>query len=406
MGKFIINGGRRLTGEVRVSGSKNAALPIIFASLITHGVSEIRNLPDISDVRCALLIAKSFGARISVRDGVAIIDTRALEYVTPPIELVASLRASTYLIGAGLVRFSRAELMPFGGCNFAKRPIDIHLAAAEAFGATVGEDNLSALELHPASISLPKKSVGATVNALIMAAGISGESRIRGYAIEPHILTLIEYLRSAGAMIEMSGDEVRVVGRELRGGHVNVPGDMIEAGTYLAASLITGGDVSVSGFAPSELDSFVEPLVHAGVEVKRGSDSMRLSRHPIHAMNIVTAAFPGFPTDLQPIFAAIMAKFRGGSIRETVWQGRFGYLAELAKLGVSSSLDAYGAIIHPSKPTSGIIRATDLRGGAAGILLALAADGVSEIGAGELVLRGYERPVEKLTALGARISYE
>lgn len=405
MGKFIINGGRRLTGEVRVSGSKNAALPIVFASLITHGVSEIHNLPDISDVRCAILIAKSFGARISVRDGVAIIDTRSIEYVTPPIELVASLRASTYLIGSGLVRFGKAELMPFGGCNFAKRPIDIHLAAAEAFGASIAEDILSASELHPASISLPKKSVGATVNALIMAAGTAGESRIRGYAIEPHVLTLIEYLRSAGAVIEMIGDELRVVGRELRGGHVSVPGDMIEAGTYLAASLITGGDVTVSGFSASELDSFVDPLRHAGVEVKGGSDWIRLLRYPYREMHITTAAFPGFPTDLQPIFAPIMAKFRGGSIRDTVWQGRFGYLSELAKLGVSYSLDAYGAIIHPSAPSSGIIRATDLRGGAAGILLALAADGVSEIRSGELVLRGYENPVEKLTALGARITY-
>lgn len=406
MGKFIIHGGRRLTGEVRVSGSKNAALPIIFASLITHGVSEIHNLPDISDVRCALMIAKSFGARISVRDGVAIIDTRALEYVTPPIELVSSLRASTYLIGAGLVRFGRAELLPFGGCNFAKRPIDIHLSAAESFGATIDGDALSASRLHPASIDLPKKSVGATVNALIMAAGAEGESRIKGHAIEPHVLTLIDYLRSAGALIEPIGDELRVVGRELRGGHVSVPGDMIEAGTYLAASLITGGDVAVSGFVTSELDSFLEPLARAGVEVKRGADWIRLSRSPSRDMHIVTEAFPGFPTDLQPILAAIMARFRGGSIRETVWQGRFGYLSELAKLGVSYSLDAYGAIIHPSRPSSGIIRATDLRGGAAGILLALAADGVSEIRSGELVLRGYERPVEKLSSLGARIFYE
>ena len=403
MGKVIINGGRRLSGEVAVSGSKNAALPVIFASIITHGVSEIRNLPDISDVRCALRIVEAFGARVRFFDGVAIIDTRELEYRTPPIESVSSLRASTYLIGAGLVRFGRAELFPFGGCNFSKRPIDLHLMAAESFGAKTDSETLTAKKLSPATVRLPKKSVGATVNSLILAAGTSGESRIFGYAEEPHILTLIEYLRSAGANIEQRGDELRVHGGELHGGVALIPGDMIEAGTYLAASLVTGGEVTVTGFNTAELDSFVEPLRESGVRAEGGADWLRISRAPIKEMKIVTSAYPGFPTDLQPIFAVIMARFRGGRITETVWQGRFGYLGELARLGVSYALDAYGATVLPSRLIPGIMRSTDLRGGAAGVLLALATDGISEIHDAEIIMRGYERPIEKLSSLGAKI---
>lgn len=405
MGKFIVNGGRRLHGEVEVSGSKNAALPIIFASLITHGVSEIRNLPDITDVKIALMIIEQLGARVSLDGGVALIDTRSLEYRSPSAELVSCLRASTYLIGAGLVRFCRAELLPFGGCNFSHRPIDIHLAAAESFGAVLDGGTLTADTLHPAEITLAKKSVGATVNSLILAAGTKGESRIRGYAIEPHILTLIEYLRSAGAVIEPSGDALRIVGGHLHGGSVSIPGDMIEAGTYLAASLVTGGDVTVTGFFTDELCSFIDPLCVAGVRAEGGKDWLRLSGAPRRKMDIVTAAYPGFPTDLQPIFSVLMAKFHGGTVRETVWQGRFGYLSELAKLGLSYSLDTYGASIHPSHPLSGTMRATDLRGGAAGLLFALAAEGQSEICSGEVILRGYERPIEKLRELGAEIGY-
>ena len=405
MGRFVIRGGKTLCGEVTVSGSKNAALPIIFASLITHGVSEIYNLPDISDVRCALDIIKEFGAEVSICEGVAYINTANLEYRRPSDGKVSELRASTYLLGACLARFGRAELQSFGGCNFSKRPIDMHIAAATSFGARESCDALISGALSAAYISFAKKSVGATVNALIMAAAAEGESRIYGYAEEPHILTLIEYLRSAGACIERSDGCLSVLGGKLHGGRITIPGDMIEAGTFLAASLVTGGNVRVCGFDPAELSSFISPLVSAGVSSDIGSDNISLKGTPTCRMSIETSAYPGFPTDLQPIFAVIMARFFGGNIKETVWQGRFGYLSELAKQGIRYSISDRGARIYPSVFVPSIARSTDLRGGAAAVLTALCAEGESCVESGELILRGYERPDDKLRKIGADVVY-
>ena len=405
MGKFIVSGGKPLFGEVEVSGSKNAALPIIFASLITHGVSEIHNLPEITDVMLALEIIEGFGAKITKHDGTVYIDTRELAYYLPAEDKVSRLRASTYLIGAGLGRFGRAELQSFGGCNFSRRPIDMHICAAEKFGAYADGKTLVADKMRSSDIFFEKKSVGATVNALIMAASVKGNSRIYGYAEEPHVIALIDYLKSAGAAIYKSNGAICISGGDLHGGKISVPGDMIEAGTFLAASLITGGRVTVRGLEISELDSFLSPLVTAGVELKSSRVMAELCGHPREAMSIVTSAYPGFPTDLQPIFSVIMARFMGGNIRETVWPGRFGYISELKKLGVIADTDSEMVRISPSKIKCGTMNATDLRGGAAGILAALSADGRSEILSGEMVLRGYERFDKKLRNLGAEIFY-
>jgi UDP-N-acetylglucosamine 1-carboxyvinyltransferase len=405
MGRFIVSGGRALEGNVHVSGSKNAALPVIFASLITHGVSEIRNLPDITDVNLAIEIIEELGAKTErIRDALYI-DTTALDYTLPQAEKVASLRASTYLIGAGLARFGRAELQSFGGCNFSKRPIDLHIFAAESFGAYHRDNVITCKRLTPTDLSFAKRSVGATVNALIMASSAKGVSRIYGCAEEPHIFTLIEYLKSAGARIDKLDGALCVKGNDLHGGRVSIPGDMIEAGTFLAASLVTGGDISVSGFDPHELSSFFESLTEGGVNVTVENGAVSLEGFPKKPISITTAAYPGFPTDLQPVFSVILARFLGGNIKETVWQGRFGYLSELAKLGVRYKLDECGAQIYNSTVSHGVMRATDLRGGAAGILTALSAEGRSEILSGELVLRGYERLDEKLRRLGAEIIY-
>lgn len=406
MGKFVVCGGKRLCGEVFVSGSKNAALPIIFASLITHGVSEIRNLPKINDVKCALSIIENFGAKVYIDADSCLIDTTDLCYARPSDSDVSQLRASTYLIGACLGRFGRAELQRFGGCAFSFRPIDMHISAALDFGAVEGEGVLLADSLHPADIVFARKSVGATVNALIMAAATKGESRIYGYAEEPHIISLMDYLISAGASIRRQEDCLTVSGGGLCGGSVRIGGDMIEAGSFLCASLLTGGDVFVRGFDPEELSSFFSVLSDAGVRVELYPDGVRVSGAPDRRMCVVTEAYPGFPTDLQPIFAALQARFCGGSIRETVWQGRFGYLTELAKLGVSYRMEGDGVEILPSRLQSGVLRAVDLRGGAAAILLALAIDGRSEINSGEIVLRGYERLCEKITSLGGEIFFD
>ena len=405
MGKFTVNGGRPLVGSVRVSGSKNAALPIIFASIITRGVSRFYNLPDITDVSDALGIVGELGAKIWRDADVTYVDTRELKYRDLSLDRVRRIRASTYLIGSCLSRFKRAELLPFGGCGFAQRPIDMHLDAAEKFGAKTEGVNLSAERLHPAEISFRQPSVGATVNALILAAGIEGESRLIGAAREPHISALISYLNSAGATVSDVGDVITVVGGELRGGVAVIPGDMIEAGTYLAASIVTDGKVRVSGFDTRELAAFTSPLLSAGVIEQVSDGGVTLLGRPKRAMSVVTAAYPGFATDLQPIFSTILAISQGGSIRDEVWCSRFGYLSELSKLGVKYSQEDNCAHILPSRITPANLTATDLRGGAAAIILSLAAKGISEIDCGELVLRGYDSLVEKLSILGADISY-
>ena len=406
MGRFIVNGAKPLYGAVRVSGSKNAALPIIFASLTTRGVSRFYNLPDIGDVRDALDIISGFGAKITNSVGVTLVDTRDLTYCAPKIECVKRIRASTYLIGACLAGFGSAELLEFGGCAFCTRPIDMHIDAAKSFGAELDANVLTARELHPAKICFRRKSVGATVNALILAASTEGESILKGCACEPHISALISYLKSAGASIRVTGDEITVRGARLRGGTAVIPGDMIEAGTYLAASLVTEGRVRVSGFDTRELASFTSPLLSCGVIEDVSGGSVMLVGKPKKEISVCTGAYPAFPTDLQPIFSTILATSRGGLIEDTVWPARFGYLEELSRMGLSFSRDSNRARIFPSEILQSNVRARDLRGGAAAVILALLAEGESVIKDAELVLRGYDSFAAKLRDLGADIVYE
>lgn len=405
MGKFTVYGGKPLVGSVRVSGSKNAALPIIFAAITTKGVSRLYNLPDITDVTDALGIIRELGAKIRREGEVTFVDTRELHYTSLNLDRVRRIRASTYLIGACLSRFKRAELLPFGGCSFSHRPIDMHLDAAGKFGAEINENNLTVKKLIPAQIDFRLPSVGATVNTLILAASTKGESRLTGAACEPHIHALIEYLKSAGAEISDKDGVITVRGNDLHGGVAVIPGDMIEAGTFLSASIVTDGRVRVSGFDPRELSAFTSILLSAGVIEDLSDGGVTLLGRPRREISITTGAYPAFATDLQPIFSTVLASSRGGRIEEQVWKSRFGYLDELSRLGMSYSLDGNIARIFPSAPLSGNVTATDLRGGAAAVIFALSANGKSEINSGELVLRGYDSFVKKLKNIGADISY-
>ena len=390
MKKIVVKGGIPLHGEVAVSGSKNAALPIIFACIIANGVSRIDNLPDIGDVRVALDILRGFGAQINREGERVIIDTGSLHYCTPRSSLVSGIRASTYLIGACLARFGRCEISSFGGCNFSHRPIDMHLAACRAMGAEVGEYEITASRLRGTAIDFDKPSVGATVNSLLLSVSAEGETRIRGFAREPHIDALIDFLLSCGAEIRRTRDEIIVVGRSLHGGCIRVIGDMIEAGSYLAAGYATGGIVDVA-------DSNVEGM-EIVIDVICGAKN---------GFTEVTASpYPGFPTDLQPVAASLMAVCTGGKITDTVWPHRFGYLNEISKFGVKFKADGNNAVIFPSKINCAEVTAPDLRGGFACLMCALAAEGESKIYSAEIILRGYERLVEKLRAIGAEIRIE
>ncbi len=407
MKRIIVKGPSRLVGDVSVSGSKNAALPIIFASVITQGISEICRLPDIGDVRVALEIIRGFGARVTRSGDLTYIDTRELAYRAPDESLVSKIRASTYLIGSCLARFGECRLSSFGGCNFASRPIDMHLDACRALGANISEDRVTARKLSGSEISFAKQSVGATVNAIILAATSEGETKIRGFATEPHIDALIDFLISAGASIERDDNEIRIKGRELHGGRITVIGDMIEAGSYLAASLMTDGAVRVNNCPTRDMRAFLDSLSVLGAEniINEDSVTSRLTGRGEY-ISVTAAPYPAFPTDLQPIIAPLMAKYAGGDITDTVWQTRFGYLGTLSAFGIDSTVSYNRAQINPSSIKPAAVTVPDLRGGAACLLCALAADGRSEIHSAEIILRGYEKLAEKLCALGAQLQIE
>ena len=405
MKKIVLQGGAKLNGEISVSGSKNAALPIIFACILTNGVSEIENLPDIGDVRDALELIKIFGARIEMADGKALIDTRELSYEKPSAALASKIRASTYLIGSCLARFGRCHILPFGGCNFSLRPIDMHLDACLKLGATVDGDFITASRLVGGEIHFAKPSVGATVNAILLSASADGETHIHGCAIEPHIDALIDFLNSCGAMIERKGRSLYVVGRELHGGKISIIGDMIEAGSYLALGALTGGKIRVNNLPMSDMDSVFREFSDIGVQIDVESDSAIAGQLTSgNFLSLTTSPYPGFPTDLQPIFAPLMAAAEGGVITDTVWQSRFGYLNSLAPFGIESRLFEGSAQIYKSKTKCAKTVSTDLRGGMACLITALSSPGISEIYSADLILRGYENLENKLGVLGADIN--
>ena len=406
MKQIIVNGGRPLGGELSVAGSKNSALPVIFACILTNGVSRIENLPDIGDVDVALRILSSFGAVITKTDEATYIDTRDLYYIDPAPSLVEMIRASTYLMGACLSRFSISRIMRFGGCNFSLRPIDMHIDACISFGARLKGDLLISDRIRGCEIEFSKASVGATVNALLLASSADGDSIIRGCAVEPHIDLLIDFLNSCGADIRRSGRDLYVRGTELHGGNIRINADMIEAGSYLALSLMCGRDIRVLGCPTHEMASVISTYDDMGAEVIEDKGELSISLKEYKPTLITAMPYPGFPTDLQPIFAPIMAKFGGGEIVDTVWEGRFVYLSSLSDFGVKSRTDGNHSYIYPSKIGCGITTATDLRGGMAALMCALHSAGQSVILSAETILRGYENLVEKLSAIGADIKID
>ena len=404
MGKFIIKGNRALSGSVEISGSKNAALPLIFASIITCGVSVLHNVPDIGDVNVAVEIISSFGADVVRRGADLIIDTTDLTYSRPSDVLVSRIRASTYLLGANLSRFGTAHIQAFGGCNFDDRPIDMHITAMTLFGAEHSSDVFTVKRLVGADVRFDKMSVGATINAILLAVLAEGSSRIFGYAKEPHVLSLIEFLTSAGADITIFEDRLEIVGKELSGAEATVIADMIEAGTYLSLSLLTASDIKVVGADSAHLSSFFQALSSSGGVFEIGGNYIRAKGEITEPLNIVTGPYPGFPTDLQPQIAPLLARFCGGRITERVWSGRFGYLSELELFGVRCDICESSALIYPSTLRSASAKAIDLRGGAALLMCALFAEGESVIDSAQIIKRGYSDIVYKLKKLGADIA--
>ena len=405
MSALTVNGGATLSGDIAVGGAKNAALPIIFATLLTYGVSTIENVPKILDVDVAIDIISEFGARVKRNNDALVIDTTDLSYCVPSEKNVSKIRASSYLLGSCPSRFGRAQVMSFGGCNFENRPIDMHLLALTKLGAVISGNDIKANKLVGADIIFDKISVGATVNALLLATGAAGKTRIFGYAREPHVYALAEYLKTAGAEIEFSNECVTVVGKKLHGGSARIIPDMIEAGTYLLISAATGSKLRVLGADGGQIESFMKDFSASGVGFSLSDGAIAPLGRVNSYFEITTGPHPAFPTDMQPQCAPLMSRC-GGRITDNVWCGRFGYLNELAKFGLMHTRVKNSALISPSKLHSASVFATDLRGGAAALIAALSCEGESVIKNAEIIDRGYEDIVEKLCSVGAKIYRE
>ncbi len=413
--KIIIRGKKPLSGDVSISGMKNAALPIIFASVLVRGVCTLENIPDVSDIAISLDILSQMGARVTRPEpSVVTIDTEGLIQGTSPYELVRQLRGSTYLLGAELGRFGKATVGWPGGCDFGSRPLDQHTKGFEALGATYSNDNgyihLDAPNgLVGSSVYFDVASVGATVNVMLASVLASGTTVIDNAAREPHIVDLANFLNSCGANITGAGTPmIKVRGvEELRGCSYTIIPDMIEAGTYMVAAAATGGCVHIHSVIPKHVETITAKLCEMGVSVEEFDDSILVKKGEgeLKYVNIKTLYYPGFPTDMHPPFAPLLCLANGVScIQEGIWENRFRYVDELRKMGATAILDSRNVtFLGGAKLVGSPVEAVDLRAGAAMIIAGLAAEGVTEISNVGYIKRGYDNIVGKLQALGADI---
>ncbi|MCQ2427572.1 MAG: UDP-N-acetylglucosamine 1-carboxyvinyltransferase [Clostridia bacterium] len=418
MKKIIINGGNKLKGDIYVSGMKNAALPIIFATILTGDMCSIENLPDVTDVNLSLDILAAMGAEIRRTGSTSvIIDTSKLSPECPDNGMVGRLRGSTYLLGALLGRFGDAKVGFSGGCNFGVRPIDQHIKGFQALGADVlNEDDCNHVTagaggLHGGSVYLDIASVGATINVMLAAVTARGRTTIDNAAREPHIVDLANFLNMCGARITGAGTSfIKIMGvEELHGCSYTIIPDMIEAGTYMAAAAATGGRVNIKGVIPKHMETVTAKLQEMGVGVDEKDESLIVTRSSaLNGTNLKTFFYPGFPTDMQPQFGALLASASGTSvITEGVFDSRFRYVEELAKMKADITVDGRTATINGVERLCGAeVKAVDLRAGAALVIAGLAAEGTTVITGVELIERGYNDIVGKLRKLGADIRLE
>lgn len=408
-----VNGGKQLNGSVTISGAKNAAVAVLPAVVLSDGICRIENLPNISDVSKVLKVLQELGASVKlINKSTVEIDPRPINSHVVSKEMAEGMRASSYFMGALLGRFSRAVVAPPGGCDFGVRPIDQHIKGFEALGADVTFDNgmvnINSTELNGSSVYLDVVSVGATINIMLAAVKVRGLTVIENAAREPHIVDLANFLNSMGANIMGAGTNViKIRGTSrLEGVTYSIIPDQIEAGTYMVAAAATKGDVLIKNVTPKHLESIIAKLVEAGVEVTEYDEAVRvkMSTRP-KKCNVKTLPHPGFPTDMQPQFAAFLALAQGTSIvTEGVWDNRFRYVDQLTMMGANIQVDGKVAVISGvSSLSAAPVKANDLRAGAAMIIAGLVANGVTEIDNIEYIERGYENIVEKLTELGADI---
>jgi UDP-N-acetylglucosamine 1-carboxyvinyltransferase len=414
MDKLVINGPSSLMGEVVISGAKNAAVAIIPAAIMADDVCIIENLPNIEDVKSLFTTINKIGAKCDFIDKHTLrIDSSGVENISATFDEVKKMRASYYLLGALLGRYKKAEVAMPGGCDFGTRPVDLHLKGFKAMGAevTIERDiiRVEAKELKGAAIYMDTVSVGATINIMLTATLATGTTTIENAAKEPHVVDVANFLNIMGAKIKGAGtDVIRIVGVEkLHGAEYTIIPDQIEAGTYMIAAAISGGDVKVKNLIPKHMDSLSAKLMEMGVEIEEFDDYIRVNatNRRLNAVDVKTMAYPGFPTDLQPQMAALLAVAEGTSkITENVWEKRYQYADELKRLGAQVNVEGRVAIITGVSQLKGAkVDATDLRAGAAMVIAALNAKGETTIGEVKYIDRGYEDFEDKLNQMGADV---
>ena len=413
MERLVISGEQRLNGEIKISGMKNSALPIIFATILVKEECIIDNVPLVSDVLNALEILKMMGARVDFIDKHSVlINTKDLSPKITGYELISKMRASSYLMGTMLARFGCAYLPMPGGCNFGKRPIEQHLKGFETLGAEcfVEEEFIfikSKNSLKSTKITLDKISVGATINIVLASVFLAGETVIENAAIEPHVDDLICFLNACGAKIARKDRKIYVNGvKKLHGTTYKIYPDMIESLTYMTFVGATRGDITLCGVNYEHIRFCADIFTGMGYKIENYGDKVRVCVNSIlNGARVVTLPYPFFPTDLHPQFAALLCFTRdGGVIKEEVFPSRFAYVYELMKMGAKISREDNVAYIFPSQMHGADIDATDLRAGASLICAALGANGKSTIKNVNYIVRGYQDITTKVSLIGGKIN--
>jgi UDP-N-acetylglucosamine 1-carboxyvinyltransferase len=410
--KLIIRGGKKLSGDVTVSGSKNASLPIFCATLLAAGQHEISNVPFLRDINTTIKVLESLGAVVDGNGDVVRIDTAGVNNVEATYELVKTMRASVLVLGPLLARFGRARVSLPGGCAIGARPIDQHLKGLKALGADIhlahGYVEATAKRLKGSRVNFDMPTVGGTEHLMMAAALAKGESVLENAAREPEIVDLACMLNQMGAKIEGAGtDTIRITGvNELGPATYRVMPDRIEAGTFMCAAAITGGDIRIHNMQLEHLDALVFKLQDAGIDITNKDGVVRVKGpRKIRGINIKTRPYPGFPTDMQAQFMALMCVADGASvISENIFENRFMHVSELMRFGADITVEGNTATVKGVKKLSGApVMATDLRASASLILAGLAADNTTEVSRIYHLDRGYESIEKKLAGLGADI---
>ncbi len=401
-----------LSGEVQVSGAKNSALPLLFATLLANGESKIGNVPGLRDITTAVKLLRELGAEVDLQQDNCKINTAKIRSVEAPYDLVKTMRASVLVLGPLVARFGHARVSLPGGCAIGARPINLHLKGLEALGATIKLDHgyveATADKLRGAKISFDLPTVGGTENLMMAASLAEGETVLENAAREPEIVQLAQALNSMGANISGAGTAIiRIQGvARLNPLTCQVIPDRIEAGTFMVAAAITGGNVLIRGAVREDQEALISKLIESGATVEPEADGLRVvGPKKLTPVDIRTSVFPGFPTDMQAQFMALMAVADGTSrISETVFENRFMHVCELQRMGADIQIDGHSAIIRGTDQMTGApVMATDLRASASLILAALAAKNTTEVSRIYHLDRGYEKIEKKLAALGANI---